>query len=510
MSGYWGNPGDKGHGPLFQNVVFESNQTKHTKDDAYKSGGAIYAYRSTPFFRDVTFKYNFAARGGGAVWIENADTNKTVTFERTKFIGNYLDPPSELDLKGGAVYLGNIGKIIFENSTFDSNYIKINGNCCTNDGGAIYAQSFYDSLIIENTKFRHNKVYKPDGNNGGKAEAGAIYINDGKGHAVFTNSVFLGNSAEAGYRNWDGGGSDQQANGGAVRISMQYWSDGNTSTYPYKSIFINNTFVDNKAIGSGTNSGYGGALNYSGNASTVLVNNIFWGNEGNNFGSDTTRNEIANLFNYSNSQIIAGHNNFKYSATESRANGYGSDNISLDPQFLLDGSADQYKLSDASFLIGAGTKTYDAYTAPAKDILGNARPTGSSSDQPDMGAYENSLAKTTYPAKVKSLTATAANQSVILAWTANSESNIAKYAVYQSKTSPFTPAKTDSIGETTTASFTSTGLQNGIAYHFKVKAINSSNQSGEYSDQASATPGYEGAGGWYVAIADKAAVAIWQ
>ena len=180
------------------------------------------------------------------------------------------------------------------------------------------------------------------------------------------------------------------------------------------------------------------------------------------------------------------------------------DNISRNPQFLLDGSADQYKLSDASFLIGAGTKTYDVYTAPKKDILGERSSHGGPArTNPDMGAYENPLGKTTYPAKVKSLTATAANQSVILAWTANSETNIAKYAVYQSKTSPFTPAKTDSIGETTTASFTSTGLQNGIAYHFKVKAINSSNQSGEYSDQASATPGYEGAGGWYVAIADS-------
>ena len=119
-----------------------------------------------------------------------------------------------------------------------------------------------------------------------------------------------------------------------------------------------------------------------------------------------------------------------------------------------------------------------------------------------MGAYENPLGISPYPDKVQNLTAKGQNQSVILAWTANSESNISKYAVYKSTTSGFTPAKTDSVSESDTTFYTVANLTNGTAYYFKVKAINSSNQAGDYSDEASVTPGYEGPA-WYVATADK-------
>ena len=71
-----------------------------------------------------------------------------------------------------------------------------------------------------------------------------------------------------------------------------------------------------------------------------------------------------------------GYNNFDKGLDN--ANSYGSDNINRDPQFVLDGSDDQYALSDASFLIGAGIKTFESRTAPTKDILGNPRPSGSS------------------------------------------------------------------------------------------------------------------------------------
>ena len=91
---------------------------------------------------------------------------------------------------------------------------------------------------------------------------------------------------------------------------------------------------------------------------------------------------------------------------------------------------------------------------------------------------------------------------MLLAWTANSESNISKYAVYKSTTSGFTPAKTDSVSESDTTFYTVANLTNGTTYYFKVKAINSSNQAGDYSDEASVTPGYEGPA-WYVATADK-------
>ena len=101
------------------------------------------------------------------------------------------------------------------------------------------------------------------------------------------------------------------------------------------------------------------------------------------------------------------------------------------------------------------------------------------------------------------LTATAANKSAILSWTANSESNISKYAVYKSTTTGFTPATSDSVGESTSTSFTVTGLTNGTVYYIKVKAVNSSNQIGESSDQVAVTPAFKGVGGWHVAVADS-------
>ncbi|SVD94464.1 uncharacterized protein METZ01_LOCUS447318, partial [marine metagenome] len=162
-----------------------------------------------------------------------------------------------------------------------------------------------------------------------------------------------------------------------------------------------------------------------------------------------------------------------------------------------------YNLSDASFLIGAGAKTYGDYTAPAYDLLGATRPSGSSTDNPDIGAYENALAVTPYPDKVMGLTATSANQSAVLAWTANTETDLSRYAVYKSTTSGFTPASSDSVGVTASGSivtYTVTGLTNTTPYYFKVKAINTSNQTGEYSSQVTATPEYRGPG-WYVAVA---------
>ena len=164
------------------------------------------------------------------------------------------------------------------------------------------------------------------------------------------------------------------------------------------------------ATGSGNNTGNGGAISYEYSQSTALVNNIFWGNMVNNRGGDSTAFEIDGVQS-SQSEVIVGHNNFEYSA--SAANTLGSDNMSRDPKFMLDGSADEYQLSDASRLIGAGALVYNGYKAPAYDILGNARPTADP-DRPDMGAYENSYVNPPYPDGVAGLTATSADQNVKL------------------------------------------------------------------------------------------------
>ena len=53
-------------------------------------------------------------------------------------------------------------------------------------------------------------------------------------------------------------------------------------------------------------------------------------------------------------------------------------------------------------MIGAGTANWSDWgiVAPTtKDILGNSRPNPAGSN-PDLGAYENSLAKSPYPPRV--------------------------------------------------------------------------------------------------------------
>ena len=75
-------------------------------------------------------------------------------------------------------------------------------------------------------------------------------------------------------------------------------------------------------------------------------------------------------------------------ATTDRAE--GGSNIYFDPPAFTDTTKENFTLTSASTLIGAGASSFEGISAPTKDILGNARPNPSGSS-PDLGAYENSL-----------------------------------------------------------------------------------------------------------------------
>jgi hypothetical protein len=57
--------------------------------------------------------------------------------------------------------------------------------------------------------------------------------------------------------------------------------------------------------------------------------------------------------------------------------------------------------------------SFEGFAAPAKDILGNARPNPAGSN-PDWRAYENSIAKSPYPKQVQNLTAVGGSGQVTL------------------------------------------------------------------------------------------------
>ncbi|WP_123042053.1 DUF4832 domain-containing protein [Cohnella candidum] len=89
----------------------------------------------------------------------------------------------------------------------------------------------------------------------------------------------------------------------------------------------------------------------------------------------------------------------------------------------------------------------------------------------------------TIPAAPANLTASAGNAQVTLTWTASA--GAATYSVFRSTTngSGYVQAAAGITG----TSYTDTGLSNGTAYYYVVKAVNSAGSSGN-SNQASATP----------------------
>ena len=93
----------------------------------------------------------------------------------------------------------------------------------------------------------------------------------------------------------------------------------------------------------------------------------------------------------------------------------------------------------------------------------------------------------TVPAQVTGLSATPGNAQNVLAWTApsNGGSTITGYSIYRSTTSGTETLLTTQA--TTATTFTDTALTNGIAYFYKVAAVNAVG-TGTQSTEASGTP----------------------
>ena len=93
------------------------------------------------------------------------------------------------------------------------------------------------------------------------------------------------------------------------------------------------------------------------------------------------------------------------------------------------------------------------------------------------------------PAKPTGFTATAGNSSAALAWTGPTDDAIEKWQ-YRYKTSGNYGEWTDIPGsDKDTRDYTVTGLTDGTAYTFQVRAFSTSGVGGEASDEAAVTPG---------------------
>ncbi|HNL25721.1 MAG TPA: fibronectin type III domain-containing protein, partial [bacterium] len=85
----------------------------------------------------------------------------------------------------------------------------------------------------------------------------------------------------------------------------------------------------------------------------------------------------------------------------------------------------------------------------------------------------------TAPAVPQDLAATAGDGQVTLNWTANSESDLARYRVYMDGTQ---------IDSTTNNSYTKNGLTNDVTYNFKIAAVDTGLNASAFSTQVSGTP----------------------
>ena len=137
----------------------------------------------------------------------------------------------------------------------------------------------------------------------------------------------------------------------------------------------------------------------------IWFNNIIWGNQTNHFqpvhgihlqtsGGDIDLQDAGYLeFGYNNIQDLS-----EIYSTYIDYPSLGTNTISVDPFFK---SAGSFQLSDGRPMIGAGAPIFAGdISAPAIDIDGNRRPSPSGSN-PDLGAYENALAKSPYPDAVQ-------------------------------------------------------------------------------------------------------------
>ncbi|MDP6276419.1 MAG: fibronectin type III domain-containing protein, partial [Candidatus Marinimicrobia bacterium] len=166
------------------------------------------------------------------------------------------------------------------------------------------------------------------------------------------------------------------------------------------------------------------------------------------------------------------------------------DLMDTDPGFVGNGD---YSLAASSVAIGAGIDEYENTDAPAYDYNNSIRPNPDGSD-PDLGAFENSLSVTPYPAKPQNLTVDSEGDStIILSWMANTEDDLAQYKIYYGTSSATTLL--DSVSGT--PAYTATGLDNYTTYYFAVSAEDLDDYESAKSNEVSGEPKWSGPN-WYV------------
>ncbi|KAL7752520.1 hypothetical protein RI367_002054 [Sorochytrium milnesiophthora] len=215
------------------------------------SGGAVYITQSTSQFSNITFQNNYAATGGGTIWL---DTQANATFSNCRFFNEQ------------AASFG--GSVVPESDSNSRFYYCIFKGCTSKFGGSI------DTGSSTTTEFWYTDIINSS------AERGGAVYHFNHDNIKFYHSRFINNTAET--------------SGGAVAVSV--------SSSP---VYVNCTFDSNASAG-----GTGGAI-YMEATSALSISNSRISNSiasagGAFFGRGTTIATMSNVTIHHNSVTTYG------------------------------------------------------------------------------------------------------------------------------------------------------------------------------------------------------------
>jgi hypothetical protein len=272
-----------------------------------------------------------------------------------------------ISIDGFTIIAGNANDSLFGS-------IMVNGNTIDrNFSGGIY--------IVNGTNMISNNLVT---SNKGYSNGGGIYINNGIN--IINKNIFKSNNAV-----FAGGGilSENSINtfsNNTISGNFSNFNGGGIETYNCTNTFTNNTISGNSSL-------LGGGF-FSYNDSSILNNNIFWGNDN---GSNTTTAN-ADIYYYSTSKDTWTNNLLQLPATDynsSNSNYLGTNTGTIyatNPLFVnasnIAGADGIFRTADDGLALQATSPAINSGItsgAPATDIIGTTRPQGTGID---MGAYE--------------------------------------------------------------------------------------------------------------------------
>ncbi|MDC0235216.1 hypothetical protein OAK09_02610, partial [Candidatus Marinimicrobia bacterium] len=433
---------------------------------------------------DITF-YNGEDNswpGGGSIAIRNSATK--LQFVNCVFDSNRVTK----DYQGGAIEIRDQALPSFIGCTFKNNYVL--KSTSGSQGGAVFISSPNSEDDLNNAINFKQCTFIGNYSKGKQSTyGGAVYAYK---NTVFENCLFVKNGAIAGWG--QSANTWENSRGGAI------WSGGGSGNTGITTAVVNCTFDSNYVevlTSNGSPAGSDIFYGYGSNNQTMkayVFNTVITGSYHLLGGAPAYTNTNEKQYRIFYTEHTDNRIYVDYSAIEGSADqSWADDNVFDIIPVYTDRSNGDYSINNLSPVIGQGTSSFESISAPSIDILGASRP----SSNPDMGAYENSLASSDAPLPLSGIVGTAKTNSVYLTWpstksslSSTSDAANIQYLIYQGGSQ---------VGTSLNTSFTVSSLTNGATYSFKVAAQDTiTTITGAPSRAISITPTYTGPY-WYVA-----------